>query len=386
MKVLVAPTTKMLSSEADRIGPLVTSEDAGDLRAKTESLLRGPCGGRGIGDALQEQGRRRRPEWVGDLAGLADVVLVEADGSQAAPDQRHRRSRASHPGCRHAGRRRRQRPRPWHPGGRRTRPPPRHLLRPHRHRPGPEHNPESLRHRLSRGSLARVPQGARTAVLITGVEPGAVCPTPPSSPASSGASASERHPCLSPHRITGPSLDPIDSSYQPLPSRKQRGCGEKNVSDGRFAPSPTGLLHLGNLRTALLAWLFARSAGARFLIRVEDLDRSRVRPGVEEAQLSDLGLSGSTGMACLAPVGADGTVRGGHSRLDTGCSTLVTVRAEIRAAASAPHGIPASDRYPGTCRELTTAQRAAREASGRPPALRCVLGRRVASSRTSRPL
>ena len=59
-------------------------------------------------------------------------------------------------------------------------------------------------------------------------------------------------------------------------------------ADGRFAPSPTGPLHVGNLRTALLAWLFARSAGARFLVRVEDLDRSRVRPGIEEAQLADL--------------------------------------------------------------------------------------------------
>jgi glutamyl/glutaminyl-tRNA synthetase len=54
-------------------------------------------------------------------------------------------------------------------------------------------------------------------------------------------------------------------------------------ADGRFAPSPTGPLHVGNLRTALLAWLFARSAEARFLVRVEDLDRSRVRPGVEKA-------------------------------------------------------------------------------------------------------
>jgi len=58
--------------------------------------------------------------------------------------------------------------------------------------------------------------------------------------------------------------------------------------DGRFAPSPTGPLHLGNLRTALLAWLFARSAGSRFLVRMEDLDAGRVRPGVAEAQLADL--------------------------------------------------------------------------------------------------
>ena len=59
-------------------------------------------------------------------------------------------------------------------------------------------------------------------------------------------------------------------------------------ADGRFAPSPTGPLHVGNLRTALLAWLFARSAGARFLVRVEDLDSSRVREGMEKAQLADM--------------------------------------------------------------------------------------------------
>src|SRR3712207_6449447 len=61
---------------------------------------------------------------------------------------------------------------------------------------------------------------------------------------------------------------------------------------GRFAPSPTGHLHLGNLRTALLAWLFARSQGAHFLVRLEDLDASRVRPGLAEQQLADLAAIG----------------------------------------------------------------------------------------------
>ncbi len=144
-------------------------------------------------------------------------------------------------------------------------------------------------------------------------------------------------------------------------------------SDGRFAPSPTGPLHLGNLRTALLAWLFARSAGARFLVRVEDLDRSRVRPGAEEAQLSDLRVLGldwdgpivrqSERMElyeeAIARLDADGLI-----------FPCYCTRKEIRAAASAPHGISAADRYPGTCRELTAAQRAEREAAGRPPALR----------------
>jgi glutamyl-tRNA synthetase len=147
--------------------------------------------------------------------------------------------------------------------------------------------------------------------------------------------------------------------------------------DGRFAPSPTGPLHLGNLRTALLAWLFARSAGARFLIRVEDLDRSRVRPGLEEAQLADLAAHG---------LDWDGPVVRQSERMELyeeaidrlGAEGLLypcyCTRAEIRAAASAPHGISASDRYPGTCRELTAAQRAEREAAGRPPALRARSG------------
>ncbi len=59
-------------------------------------------------------------------------------------------------------------------------------------------------------------------------------------------------------------------------------------TDGRFAPSPSGPLHLGNLRTALLAWLFARSQGARFLLRIEDLDPQRSRPEHERGQIADL--------------------------------------------------------------------------------------------------
>src|ERR1700731_4744699 len=57
---------------------------------------------------------------------------------------------------------------------------------------------------------------------------------------------------------------------------------------GRYAPSPTGDLHLGNLRTALLAWLFARCAGGQFVMRIEDLDLPRVRPGATQRMLDDL--------------------------------------------------------------------------------------------------
>ncbi len=152
--------------------------------------------------------------------------------------------------------------------------------------------------------------------------------------------------------------------------------GEKNT-DGRFAPSPTGPLHLGNLRTALLAWLFARSAGARFLLRVEDLDRPRVRPGIEEAQLSDLR---ALGLDWDGPVvrqsGRLGLYGDAISRLDAEglLYPCYCTRAEIRAAASAPHGISARDHYPGTCRRLTARGRAEREAAGRPPALRVRAG------------
>src|SRR5260370_41427603 len=57
---------------------------------------------------------------------------------------------------------------------------------------------------------------------------------------------------------------------------------------GRFAPSPTGELHLGNARTALLCWQWARSEGGEAALRVEDLDLPRVRPGLAQRQLEEL--------------------------------------------------------------------------------------------------
>ena len=158
-------------------------------------------------------------------------------------------------------------------------------------------------------------------------------------------------------------------------ARQDEIHGETSLpnSDGRFAPSPTGPLHLGNLRTALLAWLFARSAGSRFLLRVEDLDHSRVRPGIEESQLSDLR---AIGLDWDGPVVRQSERTKLYEDAIAGLEAeellypCYCTRAEIRAAASAPHGISAADRYPGTCRELTATQRAERGASGRPPALR----------------
>jgi glutamyl-tRNA synthetase len=147
--------------------------------------------------------------------------------------------------------------------------------------------------------------------------------------------------------------------------------------DGRFAPSPTGALHLGNLRTALLAFLFARAGGGRFLIRVEDLDASRSRPEHEAGQLADLA---ALGLESDEPVVRQ-SERLEHydaaiARLDDAglLYRCWCTRAEIREAASAPHGPLPEGAYPGTCRHLTEAQVAERERGGRPPALRLDAG------------
>src|SRR5688500_18684180 len=140
------------------------------------------------------------------------------------------------------------------------------------------------------------------------------------------------------------------------------------MSAGRYAPSPSGDLHVGNLRTALLAWLFARSTGRSFLMRVEDLDR--VRPGAEGRQLDDLSSLG---------IDWDGDVVRQSDRLalyDHAIDRLTDAgrvypcfctRRVILDAPSAPHTPPGS--YPGTCRDLTDEERA-RRAAERPAALR----------------
>jgi glutamyl-tRNA synthetase len=144
-------------------------------------------------------------------------------------------------------------------------------------------------------------------------------------------------------------------------------------ADGRFAPSPTGTLHLGNLRTALLAWLFARSQGGRLLVRVEDLDAGRVRRAFEAEQLGDLAALGLdwdgpvVRQSERAPLYEDALARLRAEGLVYECWCT---RREIREAASAPHGDLPEGAYPGTCRELPARDRAARRASGRPPALR----------------
>lgn len=145
------------------------------------------------------------------------------------------------------------------------------------------------------------------------------------------------------------------------------------VGAGRFAPSPTGDLHVGNFRTALLAWLWARKTGRRFVMRVEDIDR--VRSGSTERQLEDLTAIGltwdgepliQTSRADAHSAALDALLAAGHA-FECYCS-----RKDIREAASAPHVPPGH--YPGTCVDLSEAQRKERRAelaaAGRIPALR----------------
>lgn len=157
---------------------------------------------------------------------------------------------------------------------------------------------------------------------------------------------------------------------------------------GRYAPSPSGDLHLGNLRTAILAWAMARRGGKPFYLRVEDLDR--VRPGAAERQIADLAALGldwdaSPGASAARIEGSEST-EGKEAGVLYQSTRLAAyeqavqqlreaglvyecycTRREIQEASSAPHGAPGA--YPGTCRELTEAQRQERRTQ-RPPALR----------------
>ncbi|UPY39191.1 tRNA glutamyl-Q(34) synthetase GluQRS [Sediminicoccus sp. KRV36] len=139
----------------------------------------------------------------------------------------------------------------------------------------------------------------------------------------------------------------------------------------RFAPSPTGLLHLGHAHAALFAAIAAEQSGGRFLLRIEDIDATRCRPEFTAAILEDLGWLGLRWA--------------GEPRVQSACmphyrATLAALqrrgllypcfctRSDIAAAIAASHGTAAI--YPGTCRNLPHAQAQARIAGGQPYALR----------------
>lgn len=149
----------------------------------------------------------------------------------------------------------------------------------------------------------------------------------------------------------------------------------------RFAPSPTGHLHLGHAHSALAGWRAAREAGGRFLLRIEDIDPLRCRPEFEAAILEDLawlGLDWERPVRRQSEHMAD--YRAALQRLDAlgvlypcFCSRK-DIAAEIARSGQAPHG-PDGPLYTGRCRALAPGARQAGIESGRPYALRLDAGR-----------
>ena len=144
----------------------------------------------------------------------------------------------------------------------------------------------------------------------------------------------------------------------------------------RFAPSPTGLLHLGHAYSALFAQAIATETGGRFLLRIEDIDLGRCRPEFEAAICEDLawlGLDWERPVRRQSEHLAD--YRAALGRLDAAgllypCfCTRKEILAEIERSGGAPHG-PEGPHYPGICRALTPAERRARIAAGEAHALR----------------
>jgi glutamyl-tRNA synthetase len=151
---------------------------------------------------------------------------------------------------------------------------------------------------------------------------------------------------------------------------------------GRYAPSPTGAIHLGNARTALLAWLDARARGGSFVMRVEDLDRARASADLEARLLDDLRWLGLDWDEGPDRGGSFGPYRQSErtARYDDAITRLLAAgrafpcacsRADVARAASAPHADEEGPRYPGTCRGLPAVEVEAKaRAQGRAPVIR----------------
>ena len=123
---------------------------------------------------------------------------------------------------------------------------------------------------------------------------------------------------------------------------------------GRFAPSPTGVLHLGNLRTALASWLSARAAGGRWLLRLEDVDGPRCRRDLGEAQLRDLAALGlDSDEPVLWQSDRSGAYRAARAVLQAAgrLYPCACSRKDLQSLASAPHAEDGLRPYPGRCRD-----------------------------------
>jgi glutamyl-tRNA synthetase len=149
-----------------------------------------------------------------------------------------------------------------------------------------------------------------------------------------------------------------------------------NASVGRLAPSPTGHLHLGHARSFLLAWWHARSRGGSIVLRIEDLDVERVKPGMLDATLRDLEWLGLDwdGAPWIQSRGQDRIEEAANDLLARGLAYPCTcTRKEVLAAQSAPHAGDATARYPGTCRGKWRTLLEAERATGRAACLRFVV-------------
>ncbi|WP_270938495.1 tRNA glutamyl-Q(34) synthetase GluQRS [Falsiroseomonas oryzae] len=152
----------------------------------------------------------------------------------------------------------------------------------------------------------------------------------------------------------------------------------------RFAPSPTGFLHLGHAHSALAGWRRARAAGGRFLLRLEDIDPGRCRPDFADAIQEDLAWLGldwdgpvRVQSAHLAEYRAALEALTAQGLLYPCFCTRAEIAREVAAAASAPHG-PDGPLYPGICRRLSDDERQARLAAGEAHALRLDMARALA--------
>ncbi|WP_288901757.1 tRNA glutamyl-Q(34) synthetase GluQRS [uncultured Sneathiella sp.] len=162
------------------------------------------------------------------------------------------------------------------------------------------------------------------------------------------------------------------------------------VTISRFAPSPTGFLHLGHVYSASLAWQAARESGGKFLLRLEDIDKTRCRPEFEEAIYEDLRWLG---------LDWDPPLRRQSDHFDDYAALLEKlndrdliypcfctrkeISAEINRSNSAPHG-PEGPVYPGICRDMTESERQARFAQGDAYALRLNMVNAIAAVELSK--
>ena len=154
------------------------------------------------------------------------------------------------------------------------------------------------------------------------------------------------------------------------------GASAEPALVGRLAPSPTGLLHLGHVRTFLVAYWHARSRGGRLLLRIEDLDGPRAHRRFADAALRDLEWLGIDwdGAPSVQSEHLERFERAVETLLERGLAyACVCTRGDLANAAAAPHAGATEPRYPGTCRGRFTSRAEAEATTGRTAGVRLVV-------------